>query len=260
MDRIEKILVFVVVATIVVIVTLALSNSGDEADDSYTSAQFPTSRSGPQAGDLPGGPTIPPDPNGPPTNGEDRSKDPVKVDLDQPVQPRPVSEKPKDEQPGREAIPPKKDPENPNGGSTPGTEPGNKASPKPPVERHWNEWYTVQKDDSLWTISVRIYGHGKYWTVIRDANLDVNPDHLKVGEKLHIPRIQQAARAVREPTLVIPGNSYRYVTIQKGEWVYSVLRRENLQGRYKEILQLNGLDKASASEIKPGFRLKLPAN
>ncbi len=48
--------------------------------------------------------------------------------------------------------------------------------------------YTVQKGDSLWSISVRAYGNGYKWTTISKANHLANPGLIFSGNVLSIPR------------------------------------------------------------------------
>jgi len=54
------------------------------------------------------------------------------------------------------------------------------------------QYYTVEKDDTLQKISQKFYKTTKKWTVIFDANQDVlkNPDQLKPGMKLKIPVLE----------------------------------------------------------------------
>ena len=49
--------------------------------------------------------------------------------------------------------------------------------------------YVVQKGDMLWSIAARVYGDGKLWTVIYEANKDVikNPECIRAGQVLNIP-------------------------------------------------------------------------
>ena len=49
--------------------------------------------------------------------------------------------------------------------------------------------YTVQKGDTLWSISRKFYGSGKNWRDIFDANQDVisAPDKVRAGLEIKIP-------------------------------------------------------------------------
>ena len=60
-----------------------------------------------------------------------------------------------------------------------------------PVEGEFQS-YTVAPKDTLWGISKRFYGSGKFWKRIYDVNSDVisSPEKLKVGIELKIPSEQ----------------------------------------------------------------------
>ena len=48
--------------------------------------------------------------------------------------------------------------------------------------------YVVQKDDlGFWMIAKKVYGHGKHWRLIADANPGVDVEKLSAGQKLKIP-------------------------------------------------------------------------
>ena len=63
--------------------------------------------------------------------------------------------------------------------------------------------YTVQKGDTLGGISMKVYGTSKRWKQIFEANQDVlkDPNRLKVGQVLRIPKGQESPRASRSDTL-----------------------------------------------------------
>ena len=63
--------------------------------------------------------------------------------------------------------------------------------------------YTVQKGDTLGGISMKVYGTSKRWKQIFEANQDVlkDPNHLKVGQLLRIPKGQESPRASRSDTI-----------------------------------------------------------
>lgn len=51
-------------------------------------------------------------------------------------------------------------------------------------------YYTVQSGDTLWKISLKVYGLGWHWRKIYRANADVikNPGEIFAGQKLFIPQ------------------------------------------------------------------------
>ena len=52
--------------------------------------------------------------------------------------------------------------------------------------------YVVQEgDDSFWTIAQKVYGHGKYFYVIAQANPGVDPRMFAPGDELFIPQAPQ---------------------------------------------------------------------
>ncbi len=55
------------------------------------------------------------------------------------------------------------------------------------VKRPADGKYTVQKGDSLWNISVNVYGTGFRWTEIAKANSIVDPNLIFTGSVLMLP-------------------------------------------------------------------------
>lgn len=55
--------------------------------------------------------------------------------------------------------------------------------------------YTVKKGDSLEKISSKFYGTSRKWRKIYEANSNVikNPNHLRAGQKIVIPDLEEAA-------------------------------------------------------------------
>jgi len=235
MDRIEKILVFVVVATIVVIVTLALSNSGDEIG-----SKVPALADRREAADLPLAEE----------DGVGNDSLEIAKREPEPASPTPAP----DPGPTPDPAPEAKKPELP---VTPPAGPVEPEKPAAAPKPAWDSKYVVQKNDSFWSIAEAKYGNGKYWTMIRDHNKDVDSDNLQPGTVLVLPPLDNVVKAVRTPALEVGGN-YRTVTLKKGEYIYAVLRREGLTDRCDEILRLNHLNRETAENVQPGFVLKLP--
>jgi chitinase len=50
-----------------------------------------------------------------------------------------------------------------------------------------SQHYTIQSGDTLVKIAEKFYGDGSQWTKIRDANHGIDPNNLKIGQRLQIP-------------------------------------------------------------------------
>ena len=70
-------------------------------------------------------------------------------------------------------------------------EPVSQAEPMDTSPQH----YTVKKGDTLYKISKNVYGEGKHWKAIYQANKNVisNPSALQLGWILKLPRPQELA-------------------------------------------------------------------
>lgn len=53
-----------------------------------------------------------------------------------------------------------------------------------------DEFYVIEKGDSLWKIAEKAYGNGSKYTAIFDANREVitDPDKIFPGQKIRIPK------------------------------------------------------------------------
>lgn len=51
-----------------------------------------------------------------------------------------------------------------------------------------NSKYSVAKGDSLWSISLKVYGDGRAWTKIATANSLSNPNLIHAGNSLNLPK------------------------------------------------------------------------
>jgi nucleoid-associated protein YgaU len=56
--------------------------------------------------------------------------------------------------------------------------------------------YVVKSGDNLWKIAARLLGDRDRWREIRDLNPNIDPDKIRVGQKLTLPA---SARTVSEP-------------------------------------------------------------
>lgn len=66
-------------------------------------------------------------------------------------------------------------------------EPGQISAAAVEVKRPTDGKYTVQKGDSLWSVSVKIYGTGYRWADIAKLNNLAEPDKIFSGNVLNLP-------------------------------------------------------------------------
>ncbi len=70
--------------------------------------------------------------------------------------------------------------------------------------------YTVQKGDSLWSISQKAYNSGYKWMDVYSTNkqaIGSNADRLLVGTKLNLPKVEPAKAVTTSEYTVIKGDS-----------------------------------------------------
>lgn len=317
MDRIEKILVFVVVATIVIIVTIALSTSrgGDDdlmgtitGEDSASTEETKSadgrsamegsaatepdvSRDGDRSADGEG---LPPEVIAPRRSTDDGTAHSASSN------PAPAGNAGRAID-GKGALGSLNSPSSVDGGpeqgsGKPGTTsrlaqggaarnaasdsaaPSGIAADAIPLADE-PRFETVRKNDSYWKIAERLYGNGKHWPVLQDANKDVPAASLRPGIKILVPEFEPAAKATIPPTLSMDGaaksraskksksakkatakgdGTYRVVTLRKGDYLYKLLRELKMTKRYREVLALNGLTAAQASTLREGHEIKIP--
>ena len=144
--------------------------------------------------------------------------------------------------------------------------------------RHGEGTYVVQPNDSLWSISEKLYGTGAYFKALAKHNREgtARIDHLRVGDTLATPSANQleqsypdlcpkpgrrevlARRGTAMPAAyTATGHSY---TVQEGDTLFDIARRElGRAARWAEIYDLNrdtlGRD---FNYLIPGTTLLLP--
>ncbi len=137
--------------------------------------------------------------------------------------------------------------------------------------------YEVKKSDTLWKIARQAYGDASPAIVnaIFEANKSVmkSKDHLVVGKTLTLPTVDGHAPKARPSTKHASEKksntrpkakqkpAIRYYQIKKGDRYTSIA--EKLLGdknRWKEIYELNKDIFPSASDIRYGVRIRIPAN
>jgi nucleoid-associated protein YgaU len=126
--------------------------------------------------------------------------------------------------------------------------------------------YTVQPTDAtgFWGIAKKVYGDGKYWTLIRDANPQANSNALQAGTKLVLPPKPETTATGgstgRGPALVAdnvrPG--YRYYVVQSGDsGFWTVAQRAYGEGAYWPVVRDANPD-VDSQAMQPGDRILIP--
>jgi nucleoid-associated protein YgaU len=128
--------------------------------------------------------------------------------------------------------------------------------------------HTVQKGETLSSISKKYYGTAGRWADIQEANRDVVPDpkQLMPGTDLVIPgaRVLSAGRAEQaaSPALATAAqsDSRRFHTVKKGETLWRIASRyyDGDGTRWKDILAANRAALSAETDLKEGMRLRIP--
>ena len=133
--------------------------------------------------------------------------------------------------------------------------------------------YTVQPNDSFWTIAKRIYGSGEYARALAQYNSSrVSPQTLTASAQIMTPPpetlqrqfpelcpVRAASSAPAQPTSSAPAGTRVYIVDQE-ESVMEIARRE--LGSILFCSQVYALNQdqlsGSVDRVKPGVRLLLP--
>lgn len=138
--------------------------------------------------------------------------------------------------------------------SAPATEPTASA------ESGGGKIHVVAAGETLSDISKQYYGTTSHWRAILNANKTVDPDNLRVGEKLVIPEVGSTGGAgTSAATGTAPpasGGSHIY-TVKAGDKLPDIAQRElGNRGAWRRILELNpGVD---PRHLHVGQHLRLP--
>ena len=135
------------------------------------------------------------------------------------------------------------------------------ASPAESFRSNVERTYVVQHgDNGFWTVSQRMYGHGKYFGVIAKANPDIDSASLRPGQKLRVPPLAQKHRrtSVGPDPVIDPAGGERIYTVRKGdEGFWGVSAAVYGHGKYyRHIARANpGIN---SDNLKAGQKLRIP--
>ncbi len=147
------------------------------------------------------------------------------------------------------------------------------------VGRNDDGTYTVQPNDSYWTISQQLYGSGRFFKALSQFNRGKHPqaDQLRVGDKILAPTEAELREALAD---LCPSQSHgesdkqrvstaglsggyaggRVYVVEDGDTLYDIARYElGKSARWVEIYQLNRTSLGTDFDyLTPGTRLVLP--
>jgi nucleoid-associated protein YgaU len=131
--------------------------------------------------------------------------------------------------------------------------------------------YEVKKGDSgFWAIAEKVYGDGKYWTLIAQANPGVESSSLSPGKKLKIPakpapRAAEPSREARGGVVTPAGpaapaaNGQTEYVVKKGDaGFWGIAQTVYGNGKYWAMIA-KANPKVSSSGLKIGDKLVIPA-
>jgi nucleoid-associated protein YgaU len=118
--------------------------------------------------------------------------------------------------------------------------------------------YRVQKDDAgFWGVSEKVYGTGKHWARIAQANPDVDSHSLKVGQELIIPPLPTARRPDTSPPSALRSGEQWY-TVRAGDaGFWDVAKHAYGAGKYwRKVAEAN--PDVDSGRLRPGQKLRVP--
>jgi nucleoid-associated protein YgaU len=129
--------------------------------------------------------------------------------------------------------------------------------------------YVVQPGDSMWTIARRWYGDSVRWREIAGINPEIDPERLRVGQRLQLPARDDARpvglnRAVSIPAssamTPLPAGSGRQYTVQSGDTLSTIAEDQyRSESRWREIYQANRTTiGGNPDRLKVGIKLRIP--
>jgi LysM repeat protein len=151
--------------------------------------------------------------------------------------------------------------------------------PQPAVVQRNGEQYTVQPNDSYWTISEKVYGTGGYFKALYEYNRKRSkiPDELKLGQVLLVPEEGVLRRSYPDlcpkPRKTVASGQQRLTsatgrlrgpgrvyTVTEGDTLFEIARHElGKPARWAEIYELNREVLGEDTDfLRPGTELILP--
>jgi nucleoid-associated protein YgaU len=123
--------------------------------------------------------------------------------------------------------------------------------------------HTVREGETLYTIAKKYYGRGELWTIIARANSEVNPENMRLGQKLTIPARKKAVNSfegiTEAETKKIDSKKFISYTVKSGDTLADIAEKHlGSPSKWKEILAVNKGRISSPRDLKVGQVLLIP--
>ncbi|OGG09139.1 hypothetical protein A2154_03715 [Candidatus Gottesmanbacteria bacterium RBG_16_43_7] len=117
--------------------------------------------------------------------------------------------------------------------------------------------HSVKAGDTLWSISELFYKSGYNWVDIAKTNSIVNPDDIKVNQKLNIPNVKPIIPAGQVSSTSTQRPKTESYTVKAGDNLWKIAVDQYNNGyRWSDIARANNL--SNPNLIHAGNVLKLP--
>jgi len=110
--------------------------------------------------------------------------------------------------------------------------------PPAPVATDRKRTYTVKAGDAgFWAVAQAVYGEGKYWKLIGDANPEADSNALRPGQVLVIPPLPRLALNTTPPGLTAIGDSQSYTVKQGDKGFWGIAEKVYGHGKYWPLIR-----------------------
>lgn len=137
---------------------------------------------------------------------------------------------------------------------------GDEAVVEPVVEKPKVRIYEVKPGDSFMKIARAMYGDDKKYTFLMEANPNIDPQNLQVGQKLKIPPLDGAAQAtVEEAVTEAPPEGAKSYVVQSGDTLVDIsIAMYGTSSKWKKIYEANRKVIANPDVLRVGAKLIIP--
>jgi len=141
------------------------------------------------------------------------------------------------------------------------------APPRPDTAAHTPlafKAYTIQSGDTLSAIAKQHYGSEAAWPRIAEANADLDPNRLKVGQTIKLPGLTATAPPAASPSPAAPAPppraaAMRIVKVQPGDTLSHIAHRELGKASYWTLIHEANRDQLpNPGDLKVGMDLRIP--